>query len=888
MISTGAPVVVPGMAEAFMRDIGLPLLIFGPDLHLTFFNDTAAQILDTASLQDQPHVRCFLRQKWTNNSEGPRAGTYVDRDDRDVKAMLDDLIEEGRQFTNTTSWGIGSKIQIWTGRKGRRICRWYEALVQTITSDMGSTSAMDHTSIILLRRLAGSQIPSASSVVGASGTPRSVSLLSSGTGSVGSRSTDEDKKHREQDNDLRHTLKQVILAPDEEAERLRNVVDHIPHICYTSSPTGEVTWLNQRWFEYTGLDPDWKYDIDDWTSLHHADDMPYALGKWRASWETETPFTAEYRLRNADGGWRWMVAKAVPSRNPATGQVTHWVATATDVDELVQARSDAVKVKEHVTAVLNGAHVVLFSVDRDEIVTFFEGSSDKVLTNNVPGGDGVVGSLLEDAWPDPELHAEVTKMLQEGTDSATFQTTVDPDQGRCYRYNLTPLRNELTKEVEGVIVVASDVTVLVSAEAALKRADLERAQLMASETAAREASRLKTAFVTNISHEIRTPIAGMTGIAELLLADPELNADQRQLVEKCLQSGEILLDLVGMVLDMGKIEAGKLDLEQQPFLLQDVLSDAKLFAVAAEKKGLQFVEDYPTILWTGPFIGDRLRLRQILANFLSNAVKFTSRGSVTLRVRQEDGKIPGQLMMTFEVVDTGIGIEEGAISRLFSPFHQADCSTARQYGGSGLGLFLTRSFAKMMNGKVTLRSVYGEGSTITARIPLMKAPETGLQDSISTLPCVPSLPVTPIGEQGSTPPQDRENYRILLADDNDLIREVIFKILTKKNFHVDTVCDGRQAVEAVKKGGYDLVLMDGQMPGVDGYEATRLIRLSADSCIRNVKIIALTASAIRGDRERCLEAGMDAYLPKPIRATALEAAILQLLHSPSCQRPPPD
>ncbi|KAG8845579.1 hypothetical protein FRB96_002331 [Tulasnella sp. 330] len=804
-------VVAPGIAEAVVQTITLPLLVFGPDLHLTFFNDSAAHILESVPLEDRPHVRYFLRQKWIPDSEG---GAYEDMDDGDVKAKLEDLVGEGRQFMNidAKNWGAGSKVQIWTGSKGRRVCRWYEALVQTITPDAlaspgcaSSTSELTptptYTSILLLRRLESKNIPSASGIVGAigPGSIRSASMLSGSSGSGTGSYADDDRRHREQDNDLRHTLKRVILPPKEEIERLRDVVDHIPHIVFTCSPTGEVTWLNKKWYEYTGLPNDWEFEVQDWAAMHHADDMPFALGKWRASWETGTPFAAEYRLRDADGVWRWMVAKAVPSRDPMTGEITHWVATATDVDELVQARSDAVKVKEHVTAVLN--------VDRDEIITFFEGSSDTALANNVPGGDQVVGALLEDAWPDPELIAEVTKMLCEGSESATLQTKVDPDQGRCYRYNLTPLSNKLTRELEGVIVVATDVTDLVAAEAALQRADLERAQLLASETAAREASRLKTSFVTNISHEIRTPIAGMTGIAELLLADPTLSVDQRQLVEKCLQSGEILLDLVGMVLDMGKIEAGKLELEQQPFLLHDVLADAKLFAVAAQKKGLQFLEDFPETLWKGSFIGDRLRLRQILANFLSNAVKFTPRGSVTLRVRQEEGEKPGQLMMTFEVSDTGIGIEAGAISRLFSPFHQADCSTARQYGGSGIGLFLTRSFAKMMGGKISLRSVYGQGSTIQARIPLMTVPEPGLSGCVDVLSSASPSTTPIIGEHPriTPPPPDRKNYRILLADDNDLIREVIFRLLTKKKFYVDTVCDGQQAVDAVHKGGYDLM-----------------------------------------------------------------------------------
>lgn len=235
-------VVASGTAEAFMRGLALPLLVFGPDLRLASFNAAASQVLENVPLEDRLHIRYFLRQKWTDDSEG---GVYGDQDMSDVRARLDGLVDEGRQLTNTdaNNWGAGSKVQIWTGTKGRRICRWYEALFQTITpdtlasSDQASSSSAPtlkptYTSILLLRRLVSNLIPSASSIVSAAGpgSVRSASMLSGSSGSASGSRTDEERKHREQDNDLRHILKRVVLTPIDELERLRDVVDHIPHV----------------------------------------------------------------------------------------------------------------------------------------------------------------------------------------------------------------------------------------------------------------------------------------------------------------------------------------------------------------------------------------------------------------------------------------------------------------------------------------------------------------------------------------------------------------------------------------------------------------------------------------------------------------------------------
>ncbi|KAG9011619.1 hypothetical protein FRB93_002680 [Tulasnella sp. JGI-2019a] len=845
----GATSLASSSLVSFIQDVPLPLLFFNHNLHLTFFNNAAERVLGP-SVNDHPNAAFFFNQELEDADNATMLSS--------VTIRLDEIVEEGRHL----DWGVGSKVQLWVGRKGERKSRWYEAALQNLPSPdhiheetgapLVESPGRHGLSVLLLRRLPAEQIPSAS-----------LPLISSSVAGLRASPTDEEKKHREQDTGLTHLYGKFAEPQGLTHAQLQTIFDFMPHICFTTTPEGQPAHYNKRWFEQTGFTLEDAKDAQKWMALHHADDMPSALGKWRYSWETGAPLDAECRFRNLDGSWRWVATRGNPVRDSA-GIIIHWVLTITDIDELVQTRCEAVKVKEHIKAVLNGANVLLLSVAQDSVVTFFGGSSAMTSAITI-SEDQVVGSLLENVWPDPGLHDEVEKMITEHKESVSFQNEVK-SHGRIYRYRLTLLYSQevgdMEKNVLGVIIVASDATDIEAAAATLQQAEVERTNLMASETAAREASMLKTHFVANISHEIRTPIAHMIGISELLLADPTLSENQRDLVEKCLHSGEILLELVGMVLDMGKVEAGKLELEQNPFRLSDVLADAELFALAAQKKGLKFIPDVFPSLYASELIGDRLRLRQVLANFLSNAVKFTSRGSITLRMRDEPGSRPSEVMVTIEVQDTGCGIEAEALQRLFTPFQQADSSTMRQFGGSGLGLFLSQSFVEKMGGHITLLSEYGKGAIISARIPFTKAdvfPETSIRPL--TTPSTGSL--SPNGP-ARMPDQTQA--------------------LNRQDFVVDAVSDGTQAVQAAQTGKYHLILMDGQMPGMDGYEATKRIRQSTSTAVRNIKVIALTASAIRGDKERCLEAGMDAYLPKPVRAKALEEAILQQLTSIASRR----
>ncbi|KAJ8293216.1 Hybrid signal transduction histidine kinase K [Rhodotorula toruloides] len=676
------------------------------------------------------------------------------------------------------------------------------------------------------------------------------------------------------------------IRPPLSLAQLTNMVENNPHMCFIADPDGQVVWLNSTWYEYTGGDPRYHMDFAEWMSMFHPDDLSAVLPIYLGAMQSGEPFSFEYRIKNKDGRLRWHKVSGRPQKG-ADGKPVAWYATIADVEPEMRARHDALLVKERTRAVLEGSDLTLLTVDPSFKITFFEGKTPPRLTGR--SYDNIVGSPLLDFFPAGELEAAVQQVLDGESENGFAESETSTSQGTMYhRYRLVPLRGDPSipqthpdyNAITGCIIVCADVTERKLADQALQKSRDESAKLAASEVAAREASQLKTSFLTTISHEIRTPIAAILGICELLLADSNrLAPDQRNLVENAVQSGELLLELVGAVLDVRKIETGELELETAPFLLSEALADARLFSIIAQKKGLEFVEDVSEF-YGGTLLADRLRLRQVLANALSNAVKFTKEGSVTLRCRQlsEDDT---RIVVRFEIVDTGVGIDSTVLPTLFHPFRQADASTAREYGGSGLGLTIAKKLVELMGGNIALDSTLGQGSRMTITIPLQKAPLADVVDFVGTtqpLPAETPAEAKRLAKSEEVVKKVRksrrpEDVRILLAEDNELIREIVTRTLRKKRFVVDAVADGRQCVEQVQRERYDCVLMDGQMPGLDGYRASQLIRQSPDPAIHRLRIIALTASAIAGDRERCLSAGMNAYLAKPVRAAELEAAI---------------
>jgi CheY-like chemotaxis protein/nitrogen-specific signal transduction histidine kinase/HPt (histidine-containing phosphotransfer) domain-containing protein len=399
--------------------------------------------------------------------------------------------------------------------------------------------------------------------------------------------------------------------------------------------------------------------------------------------------------------------------------------------------------------------------------------------------------------------------------------------------------------------------------------DLEKAMRTAL-----AASQAKSEFLANMSHELRTPMNGLLGMLDVVLDSP-LNTEQREELEIAQRSAYALLALLNDILDLSKIEAGKMMIESIPYDVRTVLEDCvKSFQARASQKkiALQFEVDTGAPL---KVIGDPLRVRQIAANLLSNALKFTERGWVCLRLSTAAGA-DGPLQMKIAVSDTGAGIEAGKLTAIFEKFTQADGSITRKYGGTGLGLAITKRLVEMQGGRVNVESSVGKGSTFTITLPW----EPVAESAASSLAPQTGLPVKNV-----VPSQ----VRVLLVEDNLVNQKVVQAILRKKGYHIDVANDGREALTRLdasldpRNDGYNIVLMDVQMPVLDGLETTRMIR--QNSRWERLPIIAMTAHAMNGDRERCIQAGMNSYVSKPVQPAHLLSVIEKLLQERTLESP---
>ncbi|WP_462076940.1 ATP-binding protein [Nitrospira sp. CMX1] len=465
---------------------------------------------------------------------------------------------------------------------------------------------------------------------------------------------------------------------------------------------------------------------------------------------------------------------------------------------------------------------------------------------NLMGQCGLLEAGIEGMFPD-----NLSTMLREclATD-ASLSMVEHVVSDRVIAWSFFPLR-----ELDLIRAYGLDIT----SDVALRRA----------KEAAEESARAKGIFLATMSHELRTPMNGVLGCTELL-KDTSLSDQQRELIETMHRSAEALLTLVNDILDFSKIEAGKMTLEVANVNLRALIRDVTTLTegLAAHKGltiGVDIHADVPE-----EFRGDPIRLRQILFNLVGNAIKFTKQGGVTIAVavKPRVSENADTVVLQWSVRDTGIGLTPEQQAQLFKAYAQAEASTARRFGGTGLGLMICRQLVELMGGTISVVSQYGEGSTFSYTTNLLPA----IHREADT---------APLGTDPSNSGEQGIPKRVLVADDNEINQVVACKFLQKLGCQVEVARTGREAVEAISRTTYDIVLMDCEMPEMDGYEATREIRCREEGAVNHLPIMALTGHASEEDAEKCRQAGMDKVIIKPLTLPALRAGLEELLRQPS-------
>ena len=522
------------------------------------------------------------------------------------------------------------------------------------------------------------------------------------------------------------------------------------------------------------------------------------------------------------------------------------VAVLVDITDRKQAEESLRETRDYLENLLNYANAPIIVWDSSFRVTRFNHAFERLTGLNA---DEVMGKQLGILFPD-KSRDESMRLIENALSGDHWETVEIPilhTDGSLHTvlWNSANILDKDNTKVVATIAQGQDIT-------ERKRAEEELRQAKVTAEAANSA---KSQFLANMSHELRTPMTGVLGMLEFTL-NTTLDPQQQDFIETAHKSAHTLLRILNDILDLAKVEAGKLYIEEKPFVLQDCVSAAiDILVPEARRKGLELncaiADDLPKTV-----IGDQVRLLQVLTNLLGNSVKYTERGEVSITVTAGSQAPEGKKEIKFIVTDTGIGIPANKRELIFQSFTQADESHTRKYGGVGLGLAICKDLVERMGGVISCVSEEGVGSTFLFILPLAE----GLHKNEATA----KLIIPEMSQREFSLTEGCRKARLLLAEDDPITRKVIGMMLQKSNFDLDMAENGLQAVDMWEKGDYDLVLMDVQMPGQDGFAATRAIREKEQANGGHTLIVAMTAHAFEEDEKRCLAAGMDAYIPKPI------------------------
>lgn len=592
---------------------------------------------------------------------------------------------------------------------------------------------------------------------------------------------------------------------------------------------------------------------EQYREMHHADMARYIATGENSSLNQRIEITALHK-----SGSIFPVELTITSQHHGADIV--FTSFMRDITERLKAEQAIQDAHSYLELMVESARdFAIISTDRDgNIVSWNTGASNVFgyRADEVIGSDASIIFTPEDRQRNVPQH-EMARAAQTGH-ASDERWHLRKNGERFYVSGVMAAMLDKDKNIKGFLKIASDHTERKTAEEAI----------IAARNAAEAANIAKTEFLANMSHEIRTPMNAVIGLSNILAMSEPLTSRQRDFIKTLQMSADSLLALINDLLDIAKIEARTVDLEQVPFsltqLVQEVIS---MMAVRVREKGLQFSSDGESFRHK-MFIGDPTRIRQIVLNLCSNAIKFTESGGVHVSITCTCMNDPDMETVSISVKDTGIGISPQRLETMFEKFVQADSSINRKYGGTGLGLAITKTLTEIMGGRIQANSVIGEGSTFTVEIPLKIARDKDIQDANYSLPEI---------IQGTQP---EHLINVLLVEDYAPNVLVASTFIEEFGYRCDVASNGLEAVEKVKEGQFAAVLMDVQMHGMNGLEATKLIREHERMQKKTpVPIIGMTAHALAGDRERCLAAGMDNYISKPFNPAELQAMLSDFLYN---------
>jgi two-component system sensor histidine kinase/response regulator len=669
----------------------------------------------------------------------------------------------------------------------------------------------------------------------------------------------------------------VLLFVDQRAEmalresehNLRSLADSNVGLIWAAGTDKLCHYFNKGWLKFTGRSLE-EEQGNGWTAGVHPDDLERCVAIYAEHFDERKAFSMDYRLRRHDGVFRWISDNGTP-RYDSDGGFTGYIGHCLDITNRVEAEQSLRKLSQAVAQ--SPASIVI--TDRNSVIEYVNAACIRLTGYSEAELLGKNPHIFNSGQTAPEVYARLWETLGQGMPwTGQFSNRRKDGQIFYEHVRISPIR-DASGEVTHYVAVKEDITEKMSVAKELDAYREHLEEMVASRTvelahakeAAESANVAKSTFLANMSHEIRTPMNGVMMLTHMLMQTP-LNPSQQDKLGKVVGCAEHLMAVINNILDISKIEAGKLSLEAIQFSLRQVSErSVTMIQGKATEKGLKVRTVIDPSL---PALvnGDATRVSQALLNYLSNALKFTVQGEIVLTLEQleNDGK---KITVRFTVSDTGIGIDPDTLNRLFQNFEQADNSTTRKFGGSGLGLSITRHLAKMMGGEVGVVSEPEIGSKFwfTAIFECAQPVADGSATGFSTCSALPPDALLT---------RDFKGTRVLVCEDNPINQEIIAELLTDVGFVVDVAENGAAGIGMAAQNTYRLILMDMQMPVVDGLEATRELRRMP--AYANTPIVAMTANAFEADREACLLAGMDHFVTKPVNPDALFELLYSLLN----------